>query len=69
MVKEFGAMMQELHVRASAKTLVREHGIGAWEAARRRTEELAEQGDWKAVGLWRRIGGAIRSIEQRTATH
>ncbi len=68
-MKGFGAMMQELHIRASAKSLVREHGVGAWEQARRRTEELAEQGDWKGVGLWRRIGGAIRSIEQRTAIH
>jgi hypothetical protein len=57
-------MITALHVRASARSLVREYGQAAWEQAARRTEALAEAGDWKGVAVWRRIGGAIRAFER-----
>jgi hypothetical protein len=57
-------MISEFYVKASARSLVREHGIGAWQQAVKRTEELAAAGDWTNVVVWRRIGGAIRAFER-----
>lgn len=62
-------MITSLQVRASARSMVRQYGTTAWEEAARRTEALAEVGDWKGVAMWRRIGGAIRSFEAVPSLH
>ncbi len=60
-------MVTDMQIRASARRILATHGAAAWPHAVARTEALAMAGDWGQVAVWRRIGGAIRSLERASS--